>query len=124
MAKKREGVTVPADGDSPRKMMNRREFVHFLSVLSAGGSAFGNAALVLAQEGKKVTKEMLNQIEEMAGLKFTDAQRDLMIPTLENYLRNFQKIRDMSIPPEVAPAMYFLSDTRGTWTLQSKKGNG
>ena len=85
---------------------------------------FGNAVWALAQEGKKVTKEMVIQAEEMAGLKFTDAQRDLLIPTLENTLRNIQRIRDMSIAPEIAPAMYFLSDTNGVWTLNRKKPGG
>jgi hypothetical protein len=105
------------EGTMPKRPLGRRQFVHFLSALSAGGTLFGNTFLLLAQEEKKVTKEMLLQVEQLAGIRFTDEQRELMIPTLETYLQNFQKIREMSVPPEVAPAMYFIPDTRGIWKL-------
>lgn len=101
--------------------MRRREFVQFLSVLSAGGTIFGNAVLTLAQEGKKITKEMVIQAEEIAGVHFTDAQRDQLIPNLQNYLQNIQKVREMSIPPGVAPALYFIPDTDGLWSLKRKQ---
>lgn len=101
--------------------MRRREFVQFLSVISAGGTIFGDAVSALAQEGKKITKEMVIQAEEIAGVHFTDAQRDLLIPNLQNYLQNIQKVREMSVPPEVAPALYFIPDTNGLWNLKPKK---
>jgi hypothetical protein len=104
-----------------KQPMGRRQFVRFLSALSAGETGFGSTLLLLAQEEKKVTKEMLLQAEQLAGLRFTDEQRELMIPTLETYLRNFQKIREMPVPPEVAPAMYFIPDTRGVWRLSRGK---
>jgi hypothetical protein len=107
-----------------KRPMGRRHFVRFLSALFAGGTVFGNTFLLLAQEEEKVTKEMLVQVEQLAGVRFTDEQRELMIPTLETYLRNFQKIREMSVPPEVAPAMYFIPDTRGVWKpSRGKKEN-
>ncbi len=104
-----------------KSTMRRREFVQFLSVLSAGGTVFGDAVLALAQEGQKVTKEMVIEAEELAGVHFTDAQRDLLLPNLQRYLQNIQKVREMSVPPEVAPATYFLSDTNGVWSLTPKK---
>jgi hypothetical protein len=101
--------------------MRRREFVQFLTVLSAGGTIFGNAVLAAAQEGQKVTKEMVIQAEEIAGVHFTDAQRDLLIPNLQRYLQNIQKVREISVPHEVPPAMYFIPNTDGVWTLNPKK---
>ncbi len=101
--------------------MRRRDFVQFLSVLSAGGTIFGDAVLTLAQEGQKVTREMVIQAEEIAGLHFTDAQRDLLIPNLQRYLQNIQKVREMSIPPEIPPALYFIPDTNGVWSLNPGK---
>jgi hypothetical protein len=103
------------------RAMRRRDFVNFLAAIPAGGTVFGNAVLSLAQEEKKVTREMVVQAEELAGLKFTDAQREMIIPTLQNYLQNIQKLREMSIPPEIAPALVFIPDTQGVWKLNPKK---
>jgi hypothetical protein len=103
------------------RAMRRRDFVNFLAAIPAGGTVFGNVALSLAQEEKKVTREMVLQAEEIAGLKFTDAQREMIIPTLRNYLQNIQKVREMPIPPEIAPAMIFIPDTQGVWKLNRKK---
>jgi hypothetical protein len=104
-----------------RRAMKRRQFVRFLTSLSAGNTAFGNAVLAQADGEKRVTRGMVIQAEELAGLKFTDAQRALLIPNLDNYLLGIQRIRELSIPPEVAPAIYFISDTRGVWMLNRSK---
>ncbi len=104
-----------------RHAMRRREFVQFLATVSAGGTMLSDAVLTLAQEGQEITKEMVIKAEELAGVRFTDSQRDLLIPNLQNYLRGIQRIREMSIPPEIAPAMYFISDTRGVWSLNRGK---
>lgn len=101
--------------------MKRREFVQFLSLLAAGGTIFGDTVLAVAQDEQKVTREMVIQAEEIAGVHFTDAQRDLLIPNLQRYLQNIQKVREMCVPPEVAPANYFISDTNGVWSLTPKK---
>jgi hypothetical protein len=106
---------------STRPIMRRREFVQFLSVLSGGGTIFGDAVLSIAQEGERVTREMVIQAEEIAGLHFTDAQRELLIPNLQRYLQNIQRVREMAVPSEVAPAMYFIPDTDGVWNLKAKK---
>ncbi len=101
--------------------MRRREFVQFLSVLSAGTTIFGDAVLAAAQEGTKVTREMVIRAEEIAGVHFTDAQRDLLIPNLQRYLESIQKVREMPVPSEVPPALYFIPDTDGVWNLNPKK---
>jgi hypothetical protein len=98
--------------------MRRRDFVRFLPALSAGSTAFGDTALILAQEQEKLTRDTLIQAERIAGISFTDAQRDLILPALQNYVQAMQAVRNLSVPPEVTPAMHFLPDVRGTWTLK------
>ncbi len=104
-----------------KRTMRRREFVQFLSVLSAGGTVFGNAVMLLAKDGKRVTREIVTQAEEIANIRLTEAQRDLMIPTLQSYFQNLQKIREMALAPELAPALPFLSDTQSVWMLNRGK---
>ncbi len=103
------------------RAMRRRDFVNLLAAIPAGGTILGDAVLSVAQEEKKVTRDMVIQAEEIAGLRFTDAQREMILPTLQNYLQNIQKIREMSIPPDIAPAVVFISDTQGVWKLNPKK---
>jgi len=98
--------------------MRRRDFVRFLPALSAGGTAFGDATLALAQEQGTLTRDTLIQAERIAGISFTDAQREMILPALQNYVQAMQAVRDMPVPAEVAPAMHFISDVRGSWALR------
>ena len=95
--------------------------MQFMTAVSAGGTFFGNTIRIMAQVENKVTREMVVEAEKVTGIRFTKSQRDMMLPTLQNYLQNIQYIREISIPPEDAPRLYFLADTRGIWTLTSKK---
>jgi hypothetical protein len=88
------------------KAMNQKDFVHFLSVLNAGGTEFGNTVLKLAQEEYVITRKMVVQAEAVSGLRFTEAQRELLIPNLEGYMMGMEKIRGMSISPEYVPALF------------------
>ena len=90
--------------------VRRREFVGWLAALGTGAGPLAGAAAAVAQDRPAFTREMMIQAEEMAGLRLTDAQRDLALPVLQNYLRNIQRVREMSIPPEVAPAMMFVAE--------------
>lgn len=98
--------------------MRRRQFLEFLSALPAGGTVLESHAIALAQEGKKLSRETLLQLETLSGVRFTDRQRDMVLASLEGFLRSIQRIRDMKIPPEVAPALYFIPQTRGAWKVR------
>ena len=104
-----------------KRSMKRREFVQFMAAVSEGGTYFGHTIHILAKEENKVTREMVVEAEKLVGVRFTKAQRDMMIPTLQNYLQNIQYIREISMPAEIALRLHFLADTRGLWTLTSKR---
>jgi hypothetical protein len=106
---------------SKQRPMGRRDFVQFVSVLSGGGTVFGNAILTLAEEGARVTREMVCQAEAITGMKFSDAQRDILVPTLQDYLLNLQRIREICLEPEIAPSLCFLSETQSIWMLNRGK---
>ena len=107
--------------DRRKRPLGKREFVQFMASLCAGGSFFGNTVQMMAHGGNRVTRDMVVEAERLAGLRFTEAQREMLVPTLQVYLQNIQYIREVSMPPEMAPSLYFLSDTRGIWTATSKK---
>jgi len=57
--------------------------------------------------GFRITREMIRAAEGLAGLQFTDAERDLMVANLENNLAAYENIRLVPIPNWVPPAMVF-----------------
>ncbi len=81
---------------SPEHELNRRRF---LAVFSAAGLS---AALP-----SEVTKDMLKNAEEIAGLQFTEEERELMLEGLNEHLADYEKLRAVGIPNGVPPALYF-----------------
>jgi Asp-tRNA(Asn)/Glu-tRNA(Gln) amidotransferase A subunit family amidase len=59
------------------------------------------------QAPKVVTREMVAAAEKIAGLEFTDAERDLLLDNLNNTLQAYQQLRRLPLPNDVAPAVRF-----------------
>ena len=59
------------------------------------------------QEKKKIDKEILQNAEKIAGLEFTDEERDLMLDGLDNLLESYEKLREIPLDNSVAPAIQF-----------------
>ena len=59
--------------------LDRRAFVAYFSSIGLGGTLLPGALYALAQQEPRVTKEMLKQAEQLAGLEFTEAERDRML---------------------------------------------
>jgi Asp-tRNA(Asn)/Glu-tRNA(Gln) amidotransferase A subunit family amidase len=86
---------------------DRRKFVAYLTGIGLGGTAFPAALWALAQEQGKINRETVACAEEIAGLEFTDAERDMMLEGLNSNREAYGKLRAISIPNEVAPALRF-----------------
>lgn len=75
---------------------------------AAAASTSGPAAAPGGQPaGFRITREMIRAAEGLAGLQFTDAERDLMVANLENNLAAYENIRLVPIPNWVPPALDF-----------------
>lgn len=59
------------------------------------------------QEQAVVTREMVAAAEQMAGLAFTDEERELMLQNLNATLRSYGQLRSISVSNEVPPALRF-----------------
>jgi Asp-tRNA(Asn)/Glu-tRNA(Gln) amidotransferase A subunit family amidase len=79
-----------------------------------GGDGVGQEA-----QGK-VTREMVMAAEQIIGLEFTDAERDMMLTDLNNALRSYDAIHGVSLPNGVFPAIRFDPVTPGLKTLPDK----
>ncbi len=87
--------------DDATRAIDRRQFMAYFAALSPGLWA-------LAQEEEpKITKDMLAQAEAVAGLQFTDAERELMLDGLNRNLEAYEQLREVDIPNSVHPALVF-----------------
>ena len=78
-------------------------------------------AKVADDKATKVTTEMLQEAEGLAGLEFTDGERELMVDGLNKYLENYRKLRDVPLDNSVAPAVQFNPVLPGM-TFEKKAG--
>ncbi|HEV8600306.1 MAG TPA: amidase [Gemmatimonadales bacterium] len=74
--------------------------------LQAENSAILPGAAEL-QGPPRITREMIRAAEAIAGVEFTDAERDLMLERLESNLTSYQAIRLVEVPYQVPPAVQF-----------------
>jgi len=87
--------------------LDRRAFMAYCSGLGLGSTLFPGALWARLQDAKAVTKDLLDEAEKVAGLEFTDAERELMLEDLNDNLEGYQRLRAIGIGNEVRPALSF-----------------
>ncbi len=55
----------------------------------------------------RITQSHVKNAEKIIGLTFSESERDSMLKNLDEELQNYEKIRDIPIPNELAPALIF-----------------
>jgi Asp-tRNA(Asn)/Glu-tRNA(Gln) amidotransferase A subunit family amidase len=93
----------------------------YFSALGLGATALPNILWARSQQEGRITKQMIAQAEQLAGLEFTDAERELMLEDVNENLEAFEKLRTVSIPNEVYPALRFDPTLPGS-TLPAARG--
>ncbi len=100
--------TEPDGGDQLAPAMARREFMAFFAALGLGGSAFPSLLWSrMQQQAGPVTKEMIGACENLTGLEFTDAEREMMVQGLNQALEGYRALRTVELPNSVFPAISF-----------------
>lgn len=83
------------------------------NLLKSGAAGIGGLAALsgraTAQEADtgKLTRAGLAEAERIAGVTYTDAERDQMLPTIEEQLSAIQQLRAFEKPNTLAPAQIF-----------------
>ncbi len=106
-----EPVTVSA---APGVELDRRRFLARLSGLGFAAAVFPETLWTLAQEKGALTKEVVAQAEKVAGVTYTDAQRDLLLKGMNSLEEDFAKIRTVPLPNSVPMALTFSPLLPGT----------
>jgi len=79
-----------------------------MSVLGAtAGTARAQSSEGGAAIPQPVDRSMLQAALETIGLKFTDAQLDMMLPSVNRFRASYQTLRDIDVPLDTPPAIAF-----------------
>ncbi len=71
------------------------------------------AGVWVQEKWPKITGKMVAAAETLMGLEFTPAERDSLIPNLEDFRRAYQRIRAVPLSNDVPPALQFNPVPRG-----------
>ncbi len=93
--------------------LDRRRFLTFLSAFAGlggvglGAAAFPEILYAEVKKGGRITRGTLAAAEELAGVHFTDAERDLMLQGVEELAADYARLREVAIANDVPPALRF-----------------
>ena len=79
------------------------------TLLAACAGSFLLGAFITAPDDpqKPLTSDMIEVASRVFGLEFTPAERDSMLDNVNNARTNYEALRKIDLPNEVAPALYF-----------------
>ena len=96
------------DMDSLRSN-SRRQFIEYFAGIGLSSTLLPGVLWADMQQLKtqKITKEMLKNAEEIAGLNFTEAQREMMLAGVNQNLHMYDELRQVHLDVSVEPAVRF-----------------
>lgn len=95
------------DADTNGHLIARRRVLATLSGLGVGSVAFQRALAAAVEEKAKITPQMIQQAEWIAGLELTDDERNETARSIERALSGFQQLREVDVDHLVAPITAF-----------------
>ena len=87
--------------------INRRRFTAFFAGFGLAGTALPRLLWAEAERTGGVSKEALAGAEKLAGLDFSDDERELMLKGLDELREDYAKLRDVPLDNSVPPALRF-----------------
>src|SRR3954471_17954073 len=95
--------------ESFENAIGRRRMLAALAGLGVGTAAFQRAVAWQAEQAGKVTAELIQQAEWIAGITLTDEERKAIATTVERDQRRFETLRKVELTNSVPPAMAFFA---------------
>jgi Asp-tRNA(Asn)/Glu-tRNA(Gln) amidotransferase A subunit family amidase len=91
---------------------SRRRFLAYFSSVGLSSTLLPGALWAQAQQQTpiippRITLEMLKAAEIIAGLEFTDAERELLLDGVNQHLSRYEKMRTIALPNSVASCLRF-----------------
>jgi Asp-tRNA(Asn)/Glu-tRNA(Gln) amidotransferase A subunit family amidase len=104
------GESISATEEAPTATaagVERRAFLAYFSLAGLSGTLLPGVLWAQAQQQQRITKEMIVSAEAVAGLEFTDAEREEMVRGLNQSLSQYEQLREVPLPNAVPPAVQF-----------------
>jgi Asp-tRNA(Asn)/Glu-tRNA(Gln) amidotransferase A subunit family amidase len=104
-------------------MRDRREFLAYFSRLGLTTTLLPGVLWAKSQEQKAatITKQMLREAAEVAGLEFTDQQMDKMLADVNKNGPRYEAIRKVTLDNSIAPPTFFNPIPPGTKIDRTKR---
>ena len=87
--------------------VDRRGFMAYMSALGLGGTVFPGVLWAHMQARGEITSEIVADAGAVAGLDFTDSERDMMLADLNTNLEAYEALREVAVANHVTPAVQF-----------------
>lgn len=87
--------------------LDRRHFMSFFGGLGLAGTLFPEALWSEAKAVGEVTEAALAGAEKLAGLEFTEEERELMLKGLREMKAEYERLRQVPLSNSVPPALRF-----------------
>jgi len=92
---------------SGREEFNRRRFMKDFSSMGLGAALFPGALAAVAKDREKISVEMIKQAEKIAGLEFSDEERQEIVEDLNRFRDGFESLRSLHMGNAVPLSLYF-----------------
>src|SRR5262245_28292837 len=89
--------------------LTRRRVLTSLAGLGLGSAAFQRAVAWQAEQAGKITPELIQQAEWIAGITLTDEERKAIATTVERDQRRFEALRKVELSNSIPPALAFFA---------------
>jgi Asp-tRNA(Asn)/Glu-tRNA(Gln) amidotransferase A subunit family amidase len=86
---------------------DRRQFLAYFSSIGLGSSLLPGVLWGKLASGADISKDTIAAAEEIAGVSFTDAEREMMVKNLTSQREAIQTLHKIPIDNSVAPAIVF-----------------
>ena len=93
--------------DSSPSGIDRRSFCSYFSALGLGGTLLPGALWARVAEGAEITPQTIAAAAEVAGLSFTEQEREMMVEGLQEQAERLQELHEFPLPNAVPPALVF-----------------
>jgi Asp-tRNA(Asn)/Glu-tRNA(Gln) amidotransferase A subunit family amidase len=86
---------------------DRRAFMGYFSSIGLSATLLPGVLWTKLSSGAEITKETIAAAEEIAGVSFSDDQRQMMLRNLQNLRQNIDALHKIPLDNSVAPAIIF-----------------
>ena len=90
-----------------RPLPDRRDFLTYFSSIGLGSTLLPGVLWAKVAAGAEITKDTIAAAEELAGLRFTDEERTMMVRNLQNQRTAIEALHGIALDNSVAPVLVF-----------------